>query len=87
MKLKNVIKARWVYLATVFISFCLACLGASIITKAAIAVIIISSIVYLAIQLRYWRCPSCGEFLGRDVPRCCPNCGEKLDLSKKGGKS
>ena len=36
---------------------------------------------WVALELRWWRCPECGAFLGR-VERMnhCPNCGEELDL-------
>ncbi len=32
-------------------------------------------------KLCYWRCPSCGSFLGKEMgPRHCKHCGEKLDI-------
>ena len=87
MKLRDVIKTRYGYIAAMLTALLLALLEIPAISIVAIAVMVIASIVYLAIQFCCWRCPSCGEFLGRDVPRCCPNCGEKLDLTKRGGKS
>ena len=33
----------------------------------------------IAVNLALWRCPHCGEHLGRDVSRYCTHCGHKLD--------
>ena len=38
-------------------------------------------IPWVALELRWWRCPKCGAFLGRmEKKNNCPQCGEKLDL-------
>ena len=28
---------------------------------------------------RWWRCPSCGRFLGRTKGQYCPHCGKEID--------
>lgn len=33
----------------------------------------------IAVSLALWRCPYCGEHLGRDVSHYCTHCGKKLD--------
>lgn len=33
----------------------------------------------VAVNLKLWRCPHCGQHLGRGVPTYCPRCGEYLD--------
>ena len=36
---------------------------------------------WVALELRWWRCPKCGTFLGRvERKNHCPNCGEELHL-------
>ena len=36
---------------------------------------------WVALELRWWRCPKCGAFLGTmEKKEYCPRCGEKLDL-------
>ena len=38
-------------------------------------------ILVLAAMVQYlifYRCPSCGRYLGRGLPNYCPHCGEKL---------
>ena len=38
-------------------------------------------IPWVALELRWWRCPKCGAFLGTmEKKEHCPRCGEKLDL-------
>ena len=39
--------------------------------------------VYIAFNFSRWRCPHCGEYLGRDLGegiQLCPHCLERLDL-------
>ena len=33
----------------------------------------------IVVNLALWRCPYCGEHLGRDVGKYCSRCGKKLD--------
>ena len=38
----------------------------------------------MALIIRWWRCPSCGTYLGRTShPTYCPHCGEKIDYDAK----
>ena len=30
---------------------------------------------------RWWRCPSCGRFLGRTKGQYCPHCGKEIDYN------
>ena len=30
---------------------------------------------------RWWRCPSCGRFLGRTKGPYCPHCGKEIDYN------
>lgn len=32
----------------------------------------------VVVNIRLWRCPSCGGHLDRGVPKYCPHCGEYL---------
>ncbi len=32
---------------------------------------------------KWWRCPNCGEWLGRDMGKYCQHCGEKIDYDAK----
>ena len=34
----------------------------------------------MVFNLAKWRCPHCGEHLGRDTPKYCPHCGHQVDL-------
>ena len=39
--------------------------------------------VFIAFNFSRWRCPHCGEYLGRDLGegiQLCPHCLERLDL-------
>ena len=39
--------------------------------------------VFMAYNFSHWRCPHCGEYLGRDLGEgipFCSNCHERLDL-------
>ena len=40
---------------------------------------VILCVALLVFNLMFWRCPHCGEHLGRDVPTFCPHCGAKLE--------
>ncbi len=40
----------------------------------------VPTIGVLVVNHRYWRCPCCGEHLGRDVKRYCTHCGKELEL-------
>ena len=42
------------------------------------AVGVVILLVGLVIHLRYYRCPACGKFLGRDAVAHCPHCGYKI---------
>lgn len=42
------------------------------------AVGVVILLVGLVIHLRYYRCPACGKFLGRDTVAYCPHCGSKI---------
>ena len=42
------------------------------------AVGVVILLVGLVIHLRYYRCPACGKFLGRDAVAHCPHCGSKI---------
>ena len=38
----------------------------------------------LLLHLRWYRCPHCGAFLGRDsIPNFCPSCGVAIDPDRK----
>jgi len=39
-----------------------------------------AAIGYGVVYTSVWRCPNCGEYLGKDVGTKCPHCHEKLDL-------
>ena len=49
--------------------------------KIALGLAAVSLAVAGIVALRFWRCPHCKAFLGwrRDIPRRCPNCGERLE--------
>lgn len=42
--------------------------------------LILLTVAIIAVNIRYWRCPHCGQHLGRDVGRYCTHCGEELDM-------
>ncbi|QZY55752.1 hypothetical protein [Crassaminicella profunda] len=35
-------------------------------------------ISYVIFSKSFWKCPSCHRYLGRGTPKCCPNCGIRL---------
>lgn len=37
----------------------------------------------IILNFAWWRCPSCGEWLGRDGGEYCRRCGEKIDYDEK----
>lgn len=37
------------------------------------------SFVMLFFTIKYWRCPHCGEYLGRDMAKYCRHCGKELE--------
>ncbi|MBQ8851914.1 MAG: zinc ribbon domain-containing protein [Oscillibacter sp.] len=41
---------------------------------------VVSAAALVGVILLFWRCPHCGEHLGRDVSRYCTHCGKELDL-------
>ena len=49
--------------------------------QVALGLAAVSMAVAVVVAFRFWRCPHCKASLGwkRDVPRRCPNCGEKLE--------
>ena len=59
----------------------LAVIGALMRLKWVILLAALLLIPWVALELRWWRCPKCGAFLGRmEKKNNCPQCGEKLDL-------
>lgn len=44
-----------------------------------LALFFVFGVAGVAVSLRWWRCPNCGEHLGRGIPKYCPNCGHRLD--------
>ena len=42
-------------------------------------VALIGFIAYLVIRYRYYRCPHCGRYLGRDTGDYCRRCGKRID--------
>jgi hypothetical protein len=42
-------------------------------------------LVLLSVKLRWWRCPKCKSYLGRDDPIYCPKCGAGLRQTPLGG--
>ena len=37
----------------------------------------------VVLHMCWWRCPHCGQFLGRDKGEYCQHCGKKIDYDKK----
>ncbi|MCT4619270.1 MAG: hypothetical protein N4A62_07755 [Marinisporobacter sp.] len=35
-------------------------------------------ISYVIFAKSFWKCPSCHRYLGKGTPKCCPNCGIRL---------
>ena len=59
----------------------LAVIGALMRLKWVILLAALLLIPWVALELRWWRCPKCGTFLGRvERKNHCPNCGEELHL-------
>lgn len=40
---------------------------------------LVFAVAGIAVSLALWRCPYCGEHLGRDVSQYCTHCGHMLD--------
>ncbi len=40
---------------------------------------LVLAVAAVAVSLVWWRCPYCGEHLGRDVGEYCSHCGRRLD--------
>ena len=32
----------------------------------------------LIVRIKFWKCPYCGKYIGRDDKNYCGNCGEKI---------
>ena len=41
-------------------------------------ILILDSVFYLI----FYRCPHCGEYLGQNTGKYCPNCGKKVNEPK-----
>ena len=79
---------KWTILrGSVFILTALAVLGAFMRLKWLVVVVVLLLIPWVVLEIRLWRCPHCGAFLGTmEKKHNCPNCGETLDWSRGGGK-
>ena len=40
---------------------------------------LVFAVAGIAVNLAWWRCPHCGEHLGRDVSQYCTHCGKRLE--------
>ncbi len=52
-----------------------------LVARISIGVMILLTLIYTVLRIRYWRCPYCKRLLGpeKDLTDC-PYCGEKLPL-------
>ena len=75
----NLKKTRKVILS-LFVAIFVTGMAAGILESMVFAVITLGLCVALvAVSLTFWRCPHCGEYLGRNVGQYCTHCGKKLD--------
>ena len=76
MKLKHV---RWICYALFALILLFCCL---MYAHPAFGIGGIAAIIALvAVNLSLYRCPHCGDHLGREIGAYCQHCGEKLDQS------
>ncbi len=46
-----------------------------------VVIALAAMIAQVIVRLKYWRCPHCGKFLGKQLgPQHCRNCGQKVEL-------
>ena len=74
-------KQRWMILrGSVVALTVVAVLGALVRIKWVVIAAVVLLIPWVVLEIRLWRCPHCGGFLGRmEKKKNCPNCGEPLD--------
>ena len=77
MSLKTVQKVIWA-LAAVFLLFVLLAYASESTLFFVFASLSVVGLV--SFNLCFWRCPHCGQHLGRDVRRYCTHCGGELEL-------
>ena len=77
MKLKQVRTLRYVLLAVMVL---LILVGAVIDSMAVVLLGFAFYVVWAAAELKFWRCPHCGESLRWErIGQYCHHCGRKLD--------
>ena len=60
---------------------CLAVMLIGLITRLRYLILlgmVLACFLYLPLDRKLWRCPVCGEHLGRGRPEFCPHCGALL---------
>lgn len=77
MDLKTTKKVIWA-LAVVSILFMLFAFATE--NSAFLILTGLATVALVGVNILFWRCPCCGEHLGRDVCRYCTHCGHKLEL-------
>ena len=70
-------------LVLAFIAFGLVILGMTVEHSWLESMAIGITVVSIALNFVWWRCPNCGEWLGRNGGKYCSHCGEKIDFDAK----
>ena len=75
------LKWKWRILRfSVFALTVLAFVGAFLRMKWVVGLAVALLIPWIVLEMRWWRCPGCGAFLGTmEKKHNCPHCGEKLE--------
>ena len=79
MKPMNLKKAVYIMYGLAVAFFVLVLLGAAMKSILIIVLGFLCAIAGIAMSLVFWRCPYCGEHLGRDGGKCCSHCGCHLE--------
>ena len=75
MNLKKVLHNIYGFAAAFIVLILLAAVLKSILVM---ALGLLCAIAGIAVNLAFWRCPYCGEHLGRDGGKYCSHCGHHL---------
>jgi len=78
-KKMNLKKVRYIIYGLGAATFALIMVGALLTNIPVIVLGCLSAIACIVFNLAKWRCPHCGEHLGRSEGKYCPHCGHLLE--------
>ena len=83
MNLRKVKQIMWGIFGAMALSLLIAALTDSVIFVVLGTILLL---VFIGFNFSMWRCPYCGEYLGRDTKNYCPNCCHELEDLKEDPK-